>query len=282
MTPDEARRDPDTAISGAPTGRTPTAWAVGGVDEHARLDAEQSATFRALAWSQDDGSGEDLVPYSGGEHTEPETPEPAAASRPWYRQSPLLFGAAAAVAAVGIAGLAFSLAGTGSGPTTPAPQSTRSAPAVTPSNPPTPTLAPPTAAPPAPPPRGAPVAPRATAQAPATTAPTAAQQSATYVAPQPAPATQAPIPQAPAPQAPVPQEGPFPVPPVPPAAPAPPAPIPQGGPFPVAPAAPAPAPAAPNPQGGPFPVPPAAGPVVVPPVVPDVITIAPPAPVFRP
>ena len=41
------------------TGRTPTAWAT------SRDDDSQSATFRALAWSQEDDSIAECLPYIG-------------------------------------------------------------------------------------------------------------------------------------------------------------------------------------------------------------------------
>ncbi|MFM8598296.1 MAG: hypothetical protein ACKOB8_04735 [Mycobacterium sp.] len=276
MTPDESPRDKDdvTRDVDVQTGRTRTAWASGGDDEYAAPGGPQSATFRALAWSQDDGSGEDVVPYAGGEHADPQT-----ASPPWYRRPQLLVGVAAALAAVGIGGLAFSL--TGANETSPV-TTTPSAPP----GPPPPTAKPgasastaqptgslpPAVAPPAvrsTPARG-PAQPSATAAVPAVTQ----QARPTYsevpsaAAPEAGPPAPAAIPAAPEPAAPAP-------------APAAPAPAPQGGPFPVPPAQPAaPAPAAPvpAPQGGPFPVPP----ISVAPVVPEIITLTPPIPNFKP
>ena len=76
------------------------------------LTAQPSATFRALAWSQDDAPGAEPVPYSGEDYTfdqgptdarpqvafahEEEGYEPEPGPLPWYKRPPILFGAAAA------------------------------------------------------------------------------------------------------------------------------------------------------------------------------------------
>lgn len=133
----------------APTGMASSAWAVGSAGRAASesaSDGSPSATFRALAWSQDDDVEKDPVPYSGDDYTFDPGPsagwvdEPPASpsgarpqlqfdhtnSRtaiadeptPWYRRPPLLFGIAAAVAAISVGGLAISLTSSDSTPTT--------------------------------------------------------------------------------------------------------------------------------------------------------------------
>ena len=101
-------------------------------------DGAQSATFRALAWSQDDAPADEPVPYSGEDYSHgfdqgatgarPQVafahededyagePEPL----PWYKRPPILFGAAAAAALLAVGGLAVTLSGTSSdtGPVT--------------------------------------------------------------------------------------------------------------------------------------------------------------------
>lgn len=271
---DGSSRAPDDATNAsAPTGCSHTAWAAGGAGDCLPTDDAQSATFRALAWSDDDGTVEDLVPFTGGEHTEPEV-----ASRPGFAKAPLLLLLGTTVAAVGIGGVVFSLTDTGSSPTEPQ-QTTQLAPASRAVSPHQSTAGPPMTAPPA-------AVPPAAKAPPAHTAPSGGasgsprvttQVTVTATAPE---ATQQPGPtQADTSPAPDPQAGPFPVPPAAPAPPVAPVPPEAGVPPPV----PAPAAPAPNPQGGPFPVPPAAPPVlVVTPVVPDIITVAPPVPEFKP
>ncbi|HYJ56433.1 MAG TPA: Hsp70 family protein, partial [Mycobacterium sp.] len=79
-----------------------------------------SATFRALAWSQDDASGDDVIPYSGEdpyvpgdayEPTETFVPDPALQDdvKPWHRLPMSVFGIAAAVALVAVGGVAIAL-----------------------------------------------------------------------------------------------------------------------------------------------------------------------------
>lgn len=110
--------------SDAPTGRVPAAWASGAAGRAATesaSDGAPSATFRALAWSQDDSTDDDPLPYTGDDYTVPQddsgptvqihddVTEPAAKPR---LRSPLLFGIAAAVAAVAVGGLALTLTNT--------------------------------------------------------------------------------------------------------------------------------------------------------------------------
>lgn len=127
----------------APTSLAPSAWAVGTAGKAATesaSDGSPSATFRALAWSQDDPAANEPVPYTGGEYTAagPEVgygspmtqgrapiefgPDRApsdelAPGLPWYRRPPLLFGIAAVLAAMAVGGLAITLT-TDSSPTT--------------------------------------------------------------------------------------------------------------------------------------------------------------------
>ncbi|MGB7505352.1 MAG: Hsp70 family protein, partial [Mycobacterium sp.] len=93
-----------------------------------------SSTFRALAWSQDDDAGDDVVPYSGEdpyltadayEPTENFEPEPVAQDddvKPWQRLPMAVFGIAAALALVAVGGVAIALTSVDSDePTTPTP-----------------------------------------------------------------------------------------------------------------------------------------------------------------
>lgn len=112
-----------TAACQPVTGRTPSAWSAG-------LEAEsQSATFRALAWSQDDFLAEPL-PYTGEEYSVPEVSSPPAvpitdadepASEPRYRPSMLLYGIAAGFVAAAIGGLVLTVVNTDALPTTTSP-----------------------------------------------------------------------------------------------------------------------------------------------------------------
>ncbi|MGE2692179.1 Hsp70 family protein, partial [Mycolicibacterium pulveris] len=116
----------------APTSMAAAAWAAGAAGVAAAesaSDGAASATFRALAWSQDDSQGEP-VPYAGEDYTfdqgatgarpqmafaheeEAFTPEPE--PLPWYKRPPILFGAAAAAALLAVGGLAVTLTGTSS------------------------------------------------------------------------------------------------------------------------------------------------------------------------
>ncbi|WNG93215.1 Hsp70 family protein [Mycobacterium sp. ITM-2016-00318] len=110
----------------APTGAAAAATdltAAGPVYDGPGLDAPGSATFRALAWSQEEG-GEELVPYTG------ENPylvtnsdvrpvieySPATGKvdyveprRPWHRMAVLGIGMAAVIAIVTVGGVAYAL-----------------------------------------------------------------------------------------------------------------------------------------------------------------------------
>ena len=91
------------------TGRTPTAWAT------SRDDESQSATFRALAWSQEDDSVGEYLPYVGEEFTVSEADSrqtvhcaadaAGSVSAPRYSRSVLLFGIVAGFAAAAVGGL---------------------------------------------------------------------------------------------------------------------------------------------------------------------------------
>ena len=127
------------AAADAPTGMSAAAWAAGAAGVAAAesaSDGAASATFRALAWSQDDAPGGEPVPYAGEDYTfepgatgarpamgfahEEEGYEPETEPLPWYRRPAVLFGAAAAAALLAAGGLAVTLTGTSgdSGPVT--------------------------------------------------------------------------------------------------------------------------------------------------------------------
>ena len=84
-------------------------------------DAPGSATFRALAWSQDDDTADDVVPYTGdlydtgGTAARPQVQyvpptEPIEEPRTtWHRLPQLVFGIAAVVAVVAVGGVAVAL-----------------------------------------------------------------------------------------------------------------------------------------------------------------------------
>lgn len=116
------------------TGLAPAAWAAGaaaGAAGESAADGASSATFRALAWSQEDGTGEEPVPYTGADYSyesyEPPTSSAAArpqfdylppdeppqqqydAPLPWYKRPQLIFGAAAAVLVLATGGLIVTL-----------------------------------------------------------------------------------------------------------------------------------------------------------------------------
>ena len=128
----------------APTAMGSAAWAAGAAGLAAgesAVDGASSATFRALAWSQDDASAGDPLPYTGDDYTSSGgyadqgstaarppvafTPseygypdqydEPA--PLPWYKRPPVLFGAAAAAALLAMGGLAVTLTGSVGEPT---------------------------------------------------------------------------------------------------------------------------------------------------------------------
>ena len=91
------------------TGRIPTAWTT------SRDDESQSATFRALAWSQDDDSVGEYLPYIGEEFTVSEADSrqtvhcaadaAGSVSAPRFSRSVLLGGIVAGFAAAAVGGL---------------------------------------------------------------------------------------------------------------------------------------------------------------------------------
>lgn len=140
----EAPGDVDPALTGmdaAPTDMAPSAWAAGAAAaaaEESAADGAQSATYRALAWSQDASADSEPVPYtdeddSGGYDLDPAGGgaavefEAADLQRlPWYKRSAVLFSLAAAAAAVALlaAGLlAFKLRASNRGTLRPPPMS---------------------------------------------------------------------------------------------------------------------------------------------------------------
>ena len=150
------------AAADAPTGMAPAAPVAA-----MTADAPGSATFRALAWSQDDAAGDEPVPYTGEnpyddsydaygaydtEVVDPRPPvqylpadEPDGQSRGWQRLPQLVLAGAAVVAVVAVGGVAYALTAT-STDSTPATQlETTRLPASAP-------LPPPTSEPPPPPP----------------------------------------------------------------------------------------------------------------------------------
>ena len=119
------------AAADAPTGMATAAWAAGAAGAAATqsaADASASATFRALAWSQDQG-GDEPVPYSGRqlragptsarprtEFVPPSAPPPAADEPlPWYRRPSVVFSAALIAVLLATGGLLWTLT-SGSGP----------------------------------------------------------------------------------------------------------------------------------------------------------------------
>ncbi|MEE6166430.1 MULTISPECIES: Hsp70 family protein [unclassified Mycolicibacterium] len=127
----------------APTGMAPSAWAVGAAGAAAAesaSDGAASATFRSLAWSQDDDAPTDEpVPYAGPDYnhnyesggTGPTSARPQMAFAheeeafdaepgplPWYKRPVILFAAAAAAVLLAAGGLAVTLTSS-SGDSTP-------------------------------------------------------------------------------------------------------------------------------------------------------------------
>lgn len=121
------------AATDAPTGMATAAWAAGAAGIAAMesaADGSASATFRALAWSQDEG-GEEPVPYAGADYAyeaeptsarpqvdfmPPSAPLPAAEeSLPWYRRPSVVFSAALIAVLLASGGLVWTLT-SGSGP----------------------------------------------------------------------------------------------------------------------------------------------------------------------
>jgi hypothetical protein len=136
------------AAGDAPTGMATAAWAAGAAGAAAMesaADGSASATFRALAWSQDQG-GVEPVPYAGADYaSEPEpatarpqmefvppsAPLPAAEEPlPWYRRPSVVFSAALIAVLLATGGLVLTLT-SGSGPTGTKRSSPATSPAVT-------------------------------------------------------------------------------------------------------------------------------------------------------
>jgi len=166
--------------------------------------ASDSATFRALAWSQDDDTVDEVVPYTGDLYdtgmTDARPPvqyvpptEPIEEPRTWHRLPQLVFGVAAVIALVAVGGVAIALtSATDSTNATKPPSTTKSAAptsaAPPPSSPPpvetvtvTSQLPPPpppptTTAPPPPPPQPT---PHIITTTPTTTTPTTTTTTAT-------------------------------------------------------------------------------------------------------
>jgi hypothetical protein len=177
----------------APTGRATAAWAAGAAGLAAgesATDGAASATFRALAWSQDDTGGQEVVPYAGTDYDydaagagegpqmdlvrDEQTADAEAAPLPWYRRPSLIFAAAATLLVLALGGLAITLTSNGGTPS-PGQTSAPSPPAPAPPPPPqtvTVTGTPTTTVAPAPP-------PPTTTQAPTTTAPTTTTETTT-------------------------------------------------------------------------------------------------------
>jgi hypothetical protein len=176
------------AAADAPTSLAPAAWAASAAGQAATesaSDGSPSATYRALAWSQDDDATKEPVPYAGADyHPRPEYGAAAptgarpmvefdteehgtvadAPELPWYRRPALLFGIAATLAAVTVGGLAVKLTNSESTPTTTTTRVTKPGEEPgTPAPPPTTTAAPPPTTTAAPPPTTA--APPPTTQA---------------------------------------------------------------------------------------------------------------------
>jgi hypothetical protein len=128
----------------APTGMAPGAWAAGAAGAAAAesaSDGAASATFRSLAWSQDDDAPTDEpVPYAGADYnynyesdaTGPTSARPQMAFAheeeafdaepgplPWYKRPVILFGAAAAAVLLAAGGLAVTLTSSSGDSTTP-------------------------------------------------------------------------------------------------------------------------------------------------------------------
>jgi hypothetical protein len=120
--------------------------------------ASDSATFRALAWSQDDDTADDVVPYTGDVYDTDVTTarpqaqyvpptEPIEEPRTWQRLPQLVFGLAAVVAVVAVGGVAVALTSasdsTNATPPPLPPHTATSAPGPTSAAPPPPSTPPP-------------------------------------------------------------------------------------------------------------------------------------------
>jgi hypothetical protein len=107
------------------TGRIPTAWTT------SRDDESQSATFRALAWSQEDDAADEYLPWIGEEYTVSEVDsrqavqfaEEAAGSvsAPRFSRSALLYGIIAGFAAASVGGLLLTVVNADIAPPTTSP-----------------------------------------------------------------------------------------------------------------------------------------------------------------
>jgi Hsp70 protein len=128
-----ASRGPADAATGlataadAPTSMGEAAWAAGAAGlaaSESAADGAASATFRALAWSDEPGGANEPVPYSGNDYDydpaatgarpqldflPPEEPEPVEEPLPWYRRPQLIFAAAAVLLLAAVGGLAYTL-----------------------------------------------------------------------------------------------------------------------------------------------------------------------------
>ncbi|HUO37192.1 MAG TPA: Hsp70 family protein [Mycobacterium sp.] len=133
-----AARGPDaeapTGLAGAPTSLGEAAWAAsaaGLAATESAADGAASATFRALAWSEEPGGAVDEpVPYAGADYEydvgatgarpqmeflPPEEPIPAEEPLAWYRRPSLIFAAAAVLLLAAVGGLAYTLTSSSSG-----------------------------------------------------------------------------------------------------------------------------------------------------------------------
>lgn len=141
LAPGAAAAAPTRIDAPAPTDVAPAAWAAGAAAAAAGESVEdgaQSATYRALAWSQEASTGDEPLPYTGEDHSgeygrsttaapPPAAPEPArtdyaVAPEPSrrYKRSGVVFSMAATAALVALllAGLVvFKLSSTDHGPT---------------------------------------------------------------------------------------------------------------------------------------------------------------------
>ncbi|MGH3966777.1 MAG: Hsp70 family protein [Mycobacterium sp.] len=110
--------------AGAPTDMVSSAWAAEAARAAAgetSADGDQSATYRALAWSQDVSTGNEPVAYTGEDHSAeygqgpPSAPAapavapalPAPRQPGWYKRSGVMFGLAAAAALAALGGAAL-------------------------------------------------------------------------------------------------------------------------------------------------------------------------------
>jgi actin-like ATPase involved in cell morphogenesis len=119
------------------------------------VDGSESATFRALAWSQDDDTADDVVPYTGDPYDTGVTDarpraqyvpptEPVEERRTWQRLPQLVFGVAALVALLAVGGVAVALtSASDSTKATHPPSTAKSAPPTSAAPPPPPPPSPP-------------------------------------------------------------------------------------------------------------------------------------------